>query len=228
MKRLFVLLLILAGTAAQAAEFKYHLEMNPGGYQLGMDMEFGPAVTLAQVIFNLNDPNLFPRLNATMLPSEISNRHDDTYELIASFKVAGWKAHMLFNCDEQIDSDSYHRRCSLDVPRFNASLFMDSKSDEVTCTQLKGEDRVRCHFDVNGKIKSVLFLKSETLTLKAKYQALLNWGKFWYFTQQGSCSVRYSNELFDHSDFKKDIDDFLVTAPQERDGRFSLQDTIAP
>jgi hypothetical protein len=223
-----VFFLILISSYAKAAEFKYHLEMKPEGYRLGMDMDFGPAVTLAQVIFNLNDPGLFPRLNSTMLPSKISNRHDDTYEMITSFKVAGWKAQMLFNCNEQAESDSYHRRCSLDVPRLNASLFMDAKSDEVTCSQIKGQERVHCHFDVAGKIKSVLFLKSETLTLKAKYQALLNWGKFWYFTQQGSSSARFSNELFDRSDFKKDIDDFLVTAPQVRDGKFNQQDAAKP
>lgn len=221
----FIIFLFLFSNAVWAAEFKYHLEMKPEGYRLGMDMDFGPAVTLAQVIFNLNDPSLFPRLNSTMLPSEILNRHDDTYEMVTSFKVAGWKAHMLFNCNEQLETDSYHRRCTLDVPRLNAALFMDSKSDEVACSQTKGEDTVHCHFDVTGKIKSVLFLKSQMLTVKAKYQALLNWGKFWYFTQQGSCSTRYSNELFDRSDLKKDIDDFLIKGSTERDGQFSLQGT---
>jgi hypothetical protein len=228
--RAFVLLLFLFGlNPSQASDFKYHLVMRPEGYRLSMDMDFGPAVSLSQVIFNLNDPSLFPRLNSAMLPSAISHRPGGTSEMITSFKVLGWKAHMLFNCNEQFDKNSYHRQCVLDVPRLNAALFMDSKSDELTCAK-NGDGPVHCHFDVAGKIKSVLFLKSETLTLKAKSQALLNWEKFWYFTALGSSSVRYSDELFSQSELKKDLDDFMSGGLKEteRDRKFSQRDIPNP
>lgn len=196
-----------------------------------IEMLFSPDVSFNGAVANLTNPALFHEFYSNMEPTQVKNfiRTGDSasYESILALNIFGnffgkvfgkpfgrtfgIRTRMLSVCKEKISDlpQKWQRQCNLKPSEYDGGTFMDWKSDEILCSSEKASGQVRCHLEVKGKLKDLLFLKSPVLTVKAKAQALTNWGRFWYYLNTGSISTKYSNLLFDQSKLNDDIHKFL-------------------
>jgi hypothetical protein len=215
------------------SSFSYDVTVSKDGYDLNVDCAFPREVTLSQVVHNLKSLTLFSDLNSTMLPSESVVKSESQYSLITNFKAAGFHFKMLSDCSDVGDIRHFERKCLLDPKLLDGSKFMEFKSDQIKCSE-NDDHLVDCRLRIQGKLKKIPLLSSAKLTLKAKYQSLVNWASFWYFTESGSISTQYSQELFHKSKLKLAIDDLLRTSldearkSSESDFRFSQRGTFTP
>jgi hypothetical protein len=183
---------------------------------MAIDLSFSDDVSLARVVADFRDQGLLAELYHGADPVEIAHRQSTpsgslTYDSTLTVHNFGLATRMLSHCVEtnpKLSGREWSRRCVLDLSRFDSAKFMESKIDEVKCEETQ---TVRCRLRVSGKLKDLFFLvKAPKLTVKAKVQALVNWGRFWFYAEQGSASAKLSNPVFDQSDLAKQIAKFEV------------------
>ncbi|MBI3542580.1 MAG: hypothetical protein HY075_04820 [Deltaproteobacteria bacterium] len=201
--------LLLSAMAAEKPSFSYVVKADDGGYAMRLAFVFSPDVTFSRAVANFRDDALIHELHSGSLPAESRGVGSGslTYQKLTAFKTFGVKSAMLFECREEVARGrlEWRRRCDLDLTQLGADKLMTRKYDEVTCRQATPAAAVSCTLDVAGQIKDYLVFKSSKLTIRAKAQALTNWGRFWYFTETGSVSAELSNALFDRSEIARDV-----------------------
>ena len=204
--------------AAESSFFSYALKATPAGYLMHVEMLFGPDVSLNRAVANFRDANLVHELYANSEPDVdtdvVHAGTAQTYQKLRVIKNYGLHTRMLSNCTESVlrTGMPWHRRCELDTAHLDGGKVMGSKIDDVVCSQAGARGQVACQLEVTGLIKDYFVISSSILTVKAKAQALTNWGRFWYFTETGSISARYSNELYDHSELARNVEGFSEAA----------------
>ena len=189
------------------SEFSYDLRVSSDGYKLKMSLLFSPGVTFPSVIAQLKDPHAMARLNPSMLPTETSDAQDGglSYRQRMGFKLLGMKFRWASDCSEKRDIAKWTRHCDLDLNEGDAARLMKRKMDEVTC-ETQGE-QVRCEFAIDGDVKAFPFVGPARSNVKAKHQALLNWGRFFYMMETADISSALALERFDRSPLKKKFDE---------------------
>ncbi|MBI3554680.1 MAG: hypothetical protein HY074_00280 [Deltaproteobacteria bacterium] len=204
--------------AAESPAFSYAIKATPAGYALFIEMVFSPDVSLSRAVANLRDEllvhELYPNAEPPVTSKLVNTGTGLTYDHLLTISNYGLRTRMLSKCVESPLKTGvpWRRRCDLDAQAFDGGKVMGSKTDELTCAQAAPLAAVHCQLYVKGLIKDYLFISSAQLTVKAKAQALVNWGRFWYFTETGSISARVSNELFEHSEIAKNISGFTEAA----------------
>ena len=211
--------------AGPEPSFSYDLSITPEKYGLRIRMSFAPDVSLARVVANLRNGALLQEFNPDADPIRTVNASGDRYDQIMSWKAFGIRTAQLSHCRESEAPGAWSRRCEVDTGALDAGKYTAWKRDEVRCGRAAGGG-IGCDFEIEGRLKNFLFMKSSVLTLKAKRQALINWGRFWYLTESGSASTRLSNPLFDRSALKSDLESLLssnLAAAKSRPGEFRLE-----
>ena len=201
--------LFFRGGAAEASAFHYQWKVDDSGYDFNLEMDFAKGVSLAEVIYNLNDVELPKRLNSTMNAAIKIPELGSDYDWITRFKVIGIPFAMKARCHQEekkagLELSEWTRKCVLDPEALDSKRFLTRKTDEVKCTNQ--DHQVHCDLHVTGQIKAMPLMSATTLTLKAKTQGLINWAKFWYFTDQGSISAKEASFMFDRSPLALDIE----------------------
>ncbi len=216
--------------ADEKPSFLFDIVADDSGYVMKIAMTFSPGIPLRQVVANFRDPDLVHELHSH---STLEKTHIDSsrFEKLLTVKTFGFKTRLLSHCVESDSQDptQWSSRCELDLQKFDAENLMRSKIERVLCTQATSLAPVRCTLDIRGGIKDYYIISSAKLTVKAKAQALINWGRFWYFTEAGSISPRTSSDLFDQSDLARQIEVFLndgLTAAKIKPFRLSAGNPI--
>lgn len=169
-------------------------------------MRFSPDVTLARLVSNMNNNSLLHEFNPKADPIEIRSRSENTYEAIMSFRTLMFTTRVLSHCREEDPGQVWHRRCDLDPSELDGGKYQDRKYDEIFCNQRSPGELASCTLEMGGNFKDQFFMKSSVISVWAKYQALINWGRFFYLLETGGISTRYSNALFDRSSLKEELD----------------------
>jgi hypothetical protein len=190
--------------------FGYDLSIEPEKYRLAIHMTFSPDVTLAQAVAALRNRALLHEFNPNADPIRILPISETSYGTIMSWRAFGIRTGQLAKCEEKQEDGSWSRRCDVRPEALDAGRYTTWKWDEVTCRKEKATLQLECAFDIQGRLKDFLFMKASVLTLKAKRQALINWGRFWYLLEAGGVSTRLSNPLFDRSPLKAEIEGLLA------------------
>ena len=220
----FVLIFSLGpGTRALASDgagFSYVLQIAPTGYDLRISLQLYSGTSLSEVVADLRNPDLLHELNPKIDPLRISDELDGNYDSTLTFHVLGFAKRMLSHCHETSARESWGRVCDLDTRAFGSGSYMDWKKEEVSCGQKGATAPVHCDVRLRGRIKSVYWLRAGTLTVKAKYQALLNWARLWYFMRTQSLSPALALRHYDPSRLRASLDALLkdgVSAAKQAD-----------
>lgn len=202
-----LVLLANAGFAHAASSFSYDFDVKAGTYRSDLDLKFSPDVNLSRLVQNIKSETLLSELNPAMERGEIIEKEAGRSDSILAFKVLGLRFEMLSHCQEAFSDNGslWDRQCVLDPAERNARYFMSSKSEQIHCEQKAG-DGPQCHVSIHGSLKKLPLLSLAKLTVKAKVETLVNWGKFWIYTQGGSVSTRLANERYEQSPLKSDIE----------------------
>jgi hypothetical protein len=201
------------------------LKIAPESYALDIRMSFSPDVSLGQVVAGLRNGALLHEFNPDADPIRTVGANGDRYDTIMAWKAFGIRTAQLSHCRETEGDGTWSRRCDVDTGTLDAGKYTAWKWDEVTCRSGAGKP-LACAFRIEGKIKNFLFMKSSVLTLKAKRQALINWGRFWYLMESAGASTRLSNPIFERSELKRDVEALLSANLDEAKacpGDFKLQ-----
>lgn len=226
MKQGVLALFVLLGTAGLAhadSSFSYDFDVKAGSYRADLDLKFSSDVTLARLVQNLKSETLLSELNPVMERGQIIEKDAGRSDSILIFKVLGLRFEMLSHCQEEFSESGsrWERQCILDPAERSARYFMNAKSEQIRCERKSGNGP-QCHVSINGSLKKLPLLSLAKLTVKAKVQSLVNWGKFWIYTQSGSLSTRLANERYEHSPLRSNIErlqsDGLSEAASEGDG----------
>jgi hypothetical protein len=206
--------------------FAYDLAADDSGYRLRIEMSFSGSVGLARAIHGFRDPALLAEFNPAVDPVSNTPKDGKSYRSTMSFRTFGLRTKMVSECAEEggVLEGFWKRRCRLDTSREEGGRYMDWKSDEVSCVAARAGSPLRCTLEIAGRIKDVLFMKSPVLTVKAKHRALLNWGMFWAYAENGSVSTALSNPIFERSPLRAELDSLLERGLRSaRERRFSFR-----
>jgi hypothetical protein len=96
--------------------------------------------------------------------------------------------------------------------------YMEWKADDVEC--MKIANGVHCNFLIKGlpkplKIFGLEIVSARVFSAKAKFQALNNFFKQYYFIKNHSMTAKLALEHFKQSKIKTEIEEFESAATQE-------------
>jgi hypothetical protein len=169
-------------------------------------MTFARDVDLPQVIAAMRNGALLHEFNPDADSIRELPLRDGSYGALMTWKAFGLRTGQLSRCVESAAGEMvWERRCEVLPDALGAGRYTAFKWDEARCTEAEGVG-TECDLEIQGRIRDFLFMKSPVLTVRAKRQALINWGRFWYLLENGATSTRFSNPIFDRSNLKADIE----------------------
>ena len=179
-----------------------------------VDMSFSPDVSLGQIVSLLKNPSVLPELSPNVDSVKIPAGSPTAYDSTLTVKVWGLKSSYLSHCQERVTEggQGWERFCQMDTVQLDAAKTMKYKTDSIRCLASREAAPLSCILDVHGAMKDFLFMSGTTLAVRAKHQAIQNWGRFWYLAESGGLSTKISNPLYDRSEMKADVDQLLVEA----------------
>lgn len=180
----------------------YDLKIEMAFTQYQSLMEIRKAFTRSDVISNLS-PNVKSVTNTGPL---------DNYESLMVVKSFGIKSKLLSKCSESFTDTSWERSCTLQTEQLDGGKYMVEKSDHALCTKQDSQNST-CVFTIKGKTKPVKLLgiqlvSARVFAVKAKFQALNNFFKQYFYIVDHNLSTATALEKFEHSAIKKELDSF--------------------
>jgi hypothetical protein len=209
-----MLLAVIFPLMVGAQEFQYDLSIKPENYLLKIRMSFTHAVTLGQVKNNFKNGLLLTQVSSSIRSVESIPSDQEQYQLKMKVRSFGIGSILISDCVEKSDPSTWQRACQLRTDLEDGGTYMEWKRDTIVCHEDAATRKVECEVSIEGLCKAVRFLgftivSGESFTIRAKHPALYNFSRLWWFTNEGSISIRSSIAEFDHSELRRKIDSML-------------------
>jgi hypothetical protein len=200
--------------------FDSRVSLDQGAYVMNVEMTFAAGIPMREIVAALKNPWLPTEINPAMKVErknvEIQNGsneiHFDSVLTLSSFFL---KSHFVSQCHESFDGALFKRQCTLDTTLAQGGRFMEYKNEDLKCQNEGAQSR--CRLRVIGKLKNIFFLKKEWLAVKAKAEAVKNWGTFWCYVNEGSISVKQSRQCYDQSSLPSQVQAFQKSNQESKD-----------
>ncbi|MGZ3806642.1 MAG: hypothetical protein ACXVCE_01050, partial [Bacteriovorax sp.] len=203
----------LIGPQRSCAQTSYDMKISEAGYIMNISMDFKNNRSLLSVRDALKNPDVLPRLSPNVTSITNSPMRDGHYQSLMGVKSFGISSVLSSSCNESLSENEWKRSCGLETDKFDGGKYMEWKKDEVICIKDDGE-KISCHFKIEGKARPVNFLgiqlvNDRVFSVKAKYQALNNFFKLYYFIEDHNISTRQALLKFDRSRIKTELDQMV-------------------
>lgn len=210
MKNLIAFIIVLFSAKLQAAT-GYDIAINESGYDLKMEMNFSGHQSLESIRQAIIKSDVISKLSPNV-KSVTNTGNENHYNSLMVVKSFGIKSELLSKCDETFLENSWSRSCSLQTDQLDSGKFMQWKTDQVVCSKID-EVKTVCKFEIKGKTKPVKILGIQLVSerifaVKAKYQAMNNFFKIFYYISDHNISTKLALEKFEHSQIKMELDHF--------------------
>lgn len=208
--RILLFLLCFAGLTSAHAETGYSIQIGEPGYDLQMQMDFHQNLNRVKQV--LRNGAVLARLSPNVKSVVNTPENALKYDSLMVVKSFGIKSELLSKCQEALTKDEWTRACELQVDQKDGGEYMLWKKDKVVCRS-KDPSSTHCEFVIQGKAKDlkilgVKLMSGERFSVKAKYQALSNFFKLFYFIEKDSLSTPQALADFEKSKVKVDMDAF--------------------
>jgi hypothetical protein len=189
----------------------YHIKINDSGYDLKIEMSFSSYQSLMEIRKAFTRSAVISSLSPNVL-SVTNTGSPANYESLMVVKSFGIKSNLLSKCSESFTDTSWERSCTLQTDKLDGGKYMVEKRDHAVCTKLDLQN-ASCVFSIKGKTKPVKVLGIELVNarvfaVKAKFQALNNFFKQYYYILDHNISTAMAREKFEHSRIKIELDNF--------------------
>lgn len=196
----------------------YAIRIDDNGYKLTIEMSFPATVSLGRIRQTLKNPVVLSQLSPHV--KSVTNAPLDSvrYESLMVTKSFGISSELVSKCEEESSKTTWSRACQLQTNRGDGGRYMEWKKDVVSCQQREDRTKV-CAFLIQGKAKPLTLLGLQLLdakrfSVKAKFEALNNFFKLYFYISDGSLSARRALKLFEQSPISQQLEDFSEKANQ--------------